>query len=434
MGKVSIFTHSFLDGYNRDLSRIFGGGLERYIYDLCGVIRDMGYQPQVHQLSFFEAFHRTVEHIEVFGYPYDPDRIDEAFNRMAEQAEGPLLYASCIWHPIRYRPGSLGICHGINWDRPSLPEEVKRSVADQIGNAVRSLSKIVTVDSHFQTYCRSVCTYNDPERIELIPNAVDTGYFCPEAVQSGDTPQPESAPVNEPDAAGAERGLAAETAQRTEAAPDSQPLRILYPRRLSMERGIIAMMLAADELLAQYPQIEIEFAGEQVEGSTISEAFSIWHSAHPHRDRIVHRTYSFEEIRRAYRQADIAVIPTLYSEGTSYSCLEAMSCGLPIVAANVGGLNDLIIDGYNGLLVPPTVERLCSALRRLLNDRALRQRLGGSARQVALAFDKKEWRRKWRAVLEAYLPPASAAPEPLPAERKRRERSLGEEDRSDFAG
>ncbi|QOS81631.1 hypothetical protein JNUCC31_12725 [Paenibacillus sp. JNUCC31] len=56
MGVVSILTHSFTDGYNRDFSRVFGGGLERYILDLCSVILGLGHIPEVHQLSYFGAF------------------------------------------------------------------------------------------------------------------------------------------------------------------------------------------------------------------------------------------------------------------------------------------------------------------------------------------------------------------------------------------
>ncbi|WKL04237.1 glycosyltransferase family 4 protein [Paenibacillus amylolyticus] len=109
--------------------------------------------------------------------------------------------------------------------------------------------------------------------------------------------------------------------------------------------------------------------GELVEGSTVGRVFRYWHRTHPHAERINQRTYDFRDIREAYHQADIAVIPTVFSEGTSYACLEAMSCGLPVIASNVGGLNDLIQDGFNGLLVPPGEQELTAALVRLVQDR-----------------------------------------------------------------
>jgi len=435
MGVVSILTHSFTDGYNREFGRVFGGGLERYILDLCSVIRGLGHVPEVHQLSYFEAFHTRTEQIDVFGYAYDMNDVPEAFDRMAAAARGPVIYASCLWQPITYKPGSLGICHGINWDRPGLPLDTKQQVAEHIQLALDGLVRIVSVDSHFQTFCRAACTYTDPRQVVLIPNAVDTSYFTPapptrnfeqeqedewlaawktdlasheekaDAVISGvkavegrggaetDAEHPANVQVTRP----------VEKKAADARVTSSRPTRIIYPRRISMERGIIPMMLAADKLLGAFPDLEIEFAGELVEGSTVGRAFRYWHRTHPHAARINQRTYDFRDIREAYHQADIAVIPTVFSEGTSYACLEAMSCGLPVIASNVGGLNDLIQDGFNGLLVPPGAQELTAALVRLVQDRAERERLGIYARETALSYDLTRWRSRWSTVLESFL-------------------------------
>jgi glycosyltransferase involved in cell wall biosynthesis len=63
-----------------------------------------------------------------------------------------------------------------------------------------------------------------------------------------------------------------------------------------------------------------------------------------------------------------------------------MAHGRPVVATAVGGLLDLVVDGETGLLVPPRdPAALRSALRRLLSDEQLRQRLGQRARERAAA-------------------------------------------------
>lgn len=369
MNKVGIVTHSFVDAYNGRLDHLFGGGLERYIYNLCSVIRDIGAEPEVHQLSFQGAFERNVEGIRVIGYPCgDMRRVQDVFNLMSEQAEGQLIYSSHIWTPLQYRSGSLGICHGINWDHPHLDAGQKNEIRGAIQHALEHLERIVSVDSHFLSYCRSACQYWDLSKVKLIPNAVDTTVFTP-----------------------------------SERAKEGNSVRILFPRRISQERGIVPMIIAADRLLEAYPQVTVEFAGEVIRGDTLCDAFLLWVNRHPDRDRIIHRVYPFGQVAEAYRNADIAVIPSTFSEGTSFSCLEALSCGVAVVSSDVGGLNDLIMDEYNGLSVAPEENELTAAISRLIDHPELRRRLAVRARETALAFDQSVWETKWKAVLETFL-------------------------------
>jgi glycosyltransferase involved in cell wall biosynthesis len=83
------------------------------------------------------------------------------------------------------------------------------------------------------------------------------------------------------------------------------------------------------------------------------------------------------------------------SEGMPVSVLEAMAAGVPVVASAVGGVDELVVDGQTGLLVPPAdSEALAAALAVLLADAGLRRRLGeaGRARAEAL-FDLEAFRQ-----------------------------------------
>jgi glycosyltransferase involved in cell wall biosynthesis len=72
------------------------------------------------------------------------------------------------------------------------------------------------------------------------------------------------------------------------------------------------------------------------------------------------------------------------SEGMPMSVLEAMAAALPVVASAVGGIPELVVDGETGLLVQPRDPAgMAAALRRLLDDPDLRQRLGEAARRRA---------------------------------------------------
>jgi len=97
----------------------------------------------------------------------------------------------------------------------------------------------------------------------------------------------------------------------------------------------------------------------------------------------------------AYRSSDMVLIPTFAAEGTSLAALEAMGQGVPVIATNVGGLNDAVQDGITGLLTPPDPEALALAVIQLAGDKELRARLGAEGRRmVAARFSYQHWRRR----------------------------------------
>jgi glycosyltransferase involved in cell wall biosynthesis len=91
------------------------------------------------------------------------------------------------------------------------------------------------------------------------------------------------------------------------------------------------------------------------------------------------------ELARNYAQAEVAVVPSLY-EGFSLPAIEAMACGVPLVATTGGALPEVVgTDGVTGLLVPPDdAGALAGAIGRLLDDESLRHRLGAAGRERVL--------------------------------------------------
>ncbi|HUT19411.1 MAG TPA: glycosyltransferase family 4 protein [Anaerolineae bacterium] len=86
-----------------------------------------------------------------------------------------------------------------------------------------------------------------------------------------------------------------------------------------------------------------------------------------------------DELVRLYQRSSIFVLPS-HHEGMSTALLEAMACGLPVVSTAVGGAPEVVVDGENGLLVPPRDPKaLAEALLTLLADDRLCQRLGRNA-------------------------------------------------------
>jgi glycosyltransferase involved in cell wall biosynthesis len=99
-----------------------------------------------------------------------------------------------------------------------------------------------------------------------------------------------------------------------------------------------------------------------------------------------------ENMERLYPAFDILVLSSLY-EGLPYVLLEAMAWGLPIVATDVLGSRELIVDGQSGLLAAPgDPASLAAGVRQLLEDPALRRALGDTARrQVRERFPLTEF-------------------------------------------
>jgi glycosyltransferase involved in cell wall biosynthesis len=102
-----------------------------------------------------------------------------------------------------------------------------------------------------------------------------------------------------------------------------------------------------------------------------------------------------------YRTSHVFALPSS-AEAFGIAAVEASASGLPVVAARVGGLADIVDDGTTGYLVEPDdVDGLADALARLVGDPALRQRMGAAAR--ARAEERFDAARNARAIVDLLL-------------------------------
>jgi glycosyltransferase involved in cell wall biosynthesis len=110
---------------------------------------------------------------------------------------------------------------------------------------------------------------------------------------------------------------------------------------------------------------------------------------------------SDERIVELYAEAEVAVVPSLY-EGFSLPAIEAMACGVPLVATTGGALPEVVgAHGETGLLVPPgDVGALATTLLTALDDAGLRARIGDGGRRRVL--ERFTWRATAEGTVEAY--------------------------------
>jgi colanic acid/amylovoran biosynthesis glycosyltransferase len=106
------------------------------------------------------------------------------------------------------------------------------------------------------------------------------------------------------------------------------------------------------------------------------------------------------EVRRRLQRADVLLQSSL-SEGLPTVVLEAMACGLPVVATDCGGVREAVSDNIHGLVVAPRdTPAMAVALRSLAGDPELRERMGRAGRsQVESQF---QLRRQTHELLALY--------------------------------
>jgi len=100
-----------------------------------------------------------------------------------------------------------------------------------------------------------------------------------------------------------------------------------------------------------------------------------------------------------YSASEVLVMPSHY-ESFGMVALEAMACGTPVVASQVGGLAFLVQDGVTGYSVPDQEPKvLCDRLEKLLGDRELRTKMGQQAAEYARNY---EWGRVAGELIKVY--------------------------------
>ncbi len=110
----------------------------------------------------------------------------------------------------------------------------------------------------------------------------------------------------------------------------------------------------------------------------------------------------YDQLEKSYQYADIFVLTSL-SEGMPSVILEAMGSGLPIIASNVGGNNEIVHEGENGFLIMgDDIELLANRIAQLVNDADLRRGMGIKSREYAMQYDWKNIMNRYDTLIREY--------------------------------
>ena len=158
------------------------------------------------------------------------------------------------------------------------------------------------------------------------------------------------------------------------------PLTFLLVGRLLEAKGLYEYAEAARLVKKRHSNARFQLLGapESSRGGVPLETVKGWE-----REGIIEYLGVTRDVRPYVGQANVVVLPS-WREGLPCSLMEAMSVGRPIVATDVPGRRDVVVEGKNGFLVPVrTPDALAKALESFLEDSALTARMGQEGRFIA---------------------------------------------------
>lgn len=166
---------------------------------------------------------------------------------------------------------------------------------------------------------------------------------------------------------------------------NSDDVKIMMVARAIKHKGTIEFIEAAKILKPKYPNVKFIYIGAPDSGnpSSLSEEFMKSQSE-------IEYLGERHDVKELLQSADIFVLPS-YREGLPRTVLEAMSLAKPVVATDVAGCKDSVIDNKTGYLVPAKdATALSGAVEKLILDKNLREQFGKNGRDLAVQrFDIK---------------------------------------------
>jgi len=152
---------------------------------------------------------------------------------------------------------------------------------------------------------------------------------------------------------------------------------LLFVGDIVRDKGVEVLLRAYAEMGCQVPLVLV---GRQVDDFSENLPSNV----------LLLPSLPHEVVMTAWSRCTIALLPSICLESFGIVVLEAMAMGRPAVASHIGGIPDVIVDGETGFLVPPgDWLALQKAIQCLLDDSALRERMGTQAKQRVVEFQAK---------------------------------------------
>lgn len=238
------------------------------------------------------------------------------------------------------------LAHTIGW--PEIDSEFYRVGTMMEGTCVRLADAVFSSSRCSTDWCATHYGL-DRDRTPTLHTGVDTQLFSPRSLPKASRPT------------------------------------IIFVGKVVRNKGIDVLVEAACLLANDYPDLHVRVLGRGDANFITELQTKALAAGAPHLLDMV-GFVDRQELPCHLSQAHIFAAPSVYEGGPGFVYLEAMACGLPVVACDSGGATEVVLPEENGLVVPPgDVNALVKALHRLLSHPEECREMGNRARRYALA-------------------------------------------------
>ena len=341
--RLCVVTHTFLPHV---------GGIERVVYEQCKRLKQRQFEPTVLTHHNYTEKKYIIDGIKVqcydsinigfrLGIPYAIPHLSSLgiFLEMIKTSDlihvhGHPYLSSFLAAKIakRYSKPLVVTQHNTFIEYNNIWDTAEKLNDMAIGKQVlKEANKIVVVSNATKNYILSLGA--EPERIEVIHNGVDLDRFKP--------------------LSGVKEGMR----KRLDISKDAFVL--LTVRRLVYKNGIDTLLESAEIAVKKNPKLVFVVVGKGPDFKEVKEKIA---NSGMQRQFRVTGFVSDEDLPFYYNLSDLFVLPSKSGEGLPLVALEAMACGLPVIATNVGGISEVMSGDYGKLVPPNSPEALAEAL------------------------------------------------------------------------
>ncbi|MBN1358481.1 glycosyltransferase family 4 protein [Candidatus Bathyarchaeota archaeon] len=340
---LCVVTHTFLPHV---------GGIERVVYEQCKRLMQKQYEPMVLTHRNYTDSNYVFDGIRVqcydsmnigfrLGIPYAIPHVSSLKTFLKTIKSNDLIHVH--GHPYlssflaakiakRYSKPLVLTQHNTFIEYNNIWDTAEKLNDLAIGKQVlEEADKIIVVSNATKNYVLSLGA--DPEKVEVLHNGVDLNRFKPLS------------------------GVKDEMSKKLGISEDASV--VLTVRRLVYKNGIDTLLESAELAVKKNPKLVFVVVGKGPDFEEVKERI-----AHLGMQRNFRLTgfVSDEDLPLYYNVADLFALPSKSGEGLPLVALEAMACGLPVIATNVGGTSEVMSKDYGKLVPPNSPDSLAEAI------------------------------------------------------------------------